>query len=212
MKRTGMQKFTIFLIVFAVSVVSVASVYAAYVLRSGLFNNIFSPADSVDPKVEEVFDPSKGSAAVKENVKVSVGNTGYPVYVRVEILVTWQQTASNTDKGTVYYEKPVQNIDYEIKWANLTAVTEQTTLKDVMGTGNWIQLDDGFYYYLTPVASEGSTNVLIESCKQLGTARVPEGYALSVEIIVQTVQAVGTTDVAKVDAWKDAWGITDAML
>lgn len=178
--------FTILLIILAVTAVFVD---AAYIVGSSEVINTFKPADSVNPTINETFDN-----VVKEDVYFEVGDTYYPVYVRAAIVVTWQDEA-----GTVYYEPPVatgDDPDYSI----------------VLNTDDWaFNEDDGFYYFKNSVVSGGETSILIYSCTQ--DKEAPEdGYTLSVEIIVQTVQAVGftddSTDENKTPAWEDAsWSV-----
>ena len=175
--------------VFAVLMSVAVPVFAYYITQSGTVTNEFTPADSVQPNVIETFD---GDKTVKSDVKVHVGDTGYPVYVRAEILITWQDK-----NGIVYYTKPNAGTDYGLE-LNLT---------------DWKLASDGFYYYQKSVESNGDTDVLIEKCEQKAEAAAPSGYSLSVEIITQTVQAIGRTDgdangENTIDAVEDAWGVS----
>ena len=156
------------------------------------------------------------------NVSIAVGDNGYPVYVRVAIVISWKKPAEceNADEcdctnctecidyvdsdGTesemecpkcngeddVYVFPPVVNVDYTIDF----------------DTAYWQQIGD-YYYFTKSVESGGSTEVLINSCALLqgGGVGVPDGYKLNVEIIVQTVQAIGSTDDGNKPAWEDAW-------
>ena len=144
--------------------------------------NKFEMEETLDPSIQETF-----SNQVKSNVKVSVGNTDYSVYVRASIVVNWKY-----DHGNVSGQYPVEGKDYKLS----------------LNTNDWFE-KDGFYYCKTPVNSGEMTPVLINTCKQVGTA--PDGYFLSVEIIAQTIQALGTTDVVdgtgNVPAVTDAWGV-----
>ena len=126
-----------------------------------------------DSKVN-TFTPSEVTCAVTEtfenNVKsqVAVKNTGdTTAFIRAAINVTWM---SNQDAAnqTVSAKVPVKDTDYSIIFAKNT---------------NWIQGADGYYYYQLPVDPQGSTGVLIEECKLLNYASVPDGYHLSVEIV-----------------------------
>lgn len=163
---------------------TVAGVYARYIRRAGDVKNDFNAAVSVNPTVMEVVDdPLTGM----QKVSVQVGDTDYPVYVRAEIVITWQNEA-----GIVYFSKPDTSRDYELV-LNLT--------------DGWKEGNDGYYYYTKPVESGEATTVLISSCTQRSTATPPDGYTLSVEIIAQTVQAVGSTDDDTKLAYQDAWGL-----
>lgn len=140
--------------------------------------NKFTAATSGSPIIEETFENN-----VKSNVSVNVGNPGYAVYVRAAVVVTWQDSS-----GNVYWKAPVEDTDY--------AVTMNET--------DWF-LNGDFWYYRYPI-TEGNTKNLITTCTPL-TAAPAEGYTLSVEIIAQTVQAVGGTDDGDIPAVKNAWGI-----
>lgn len=187
-KKLHITKLSILLItIVTFLIVTAISVGASYLKNSGEVKNFFSPADSVTPKIVEKFKESDNT--VKEDVYFEVGDTGYPVYVRAAIVITWQ------DKdGIVYFSKPTSNTDYEID-LNLT---------------DW-ELRDGLYYYKKSVVSGGETSILINKCEQIKAAPV-DGYTLSVEVIVQTVQAIGYTDgengTPEKEAWKDAWNIS----
>ncbi len=132
-----------------------------------------------DSKVN-TFTPSEVTCAVTEtfenNVKsqVAVKNTGdTTAFIRAAINVTWM---SNQDAAnqTVSAKVPVKDTDYSIIFAKNT---------------NWIQGADGYYYYQLPVDPQGSTGVLIEECKLLNYASVPDGYHLSVEIVASAIQS-----------------------
>lgn len=132
-----------------------------------------------DRKVN-TFTPSKVTCEVTEtfndNVKsnVAVRNTGdTTAFIRAAINVTWM---SNQDAAnqTVSAKVPVKDTDYSITFAKNT---------------NWIRGADGYYYYQLPVDPQYSTEVLIEDCKLLKSASVPDGYHLSVEIVASAIQS-----------------------
>lgn len=138
-----------------------------------------------DSKVN-TFTPSEVTCAVTEtfenNVKsrVAVKNTGdTTAFIRAAINVTWMKDAEagtkyNAGDQTVSAKVPVKDTDYSITFAKNT---------------NWIQGADGYYYYKLPVAPQGSTEVLIDECKLLENASVPDGYHLSVEIVASAIQS-----------------------
>ena len=138
-----------------------------------------------DSKVN-TFTPSEVTCAVTEtfenNVKsrVAVKNTGdTTAFIRAVINVTWMKDAEagtkyNAGDQTVSAKVPVKDTDYSITFAKNT---------------NWIQGADGYYYYKLPVAPQGSTEVLIDECKLLENASVPDGYHLSVEIVASAIQS-----------------------
>lgn len=158
--------------------------------------NTFQAAQAVDPTVNETFNNKE-----KTNVSVNVGNTSYSVYVRAAVIVTWKDS-----DGDVLGKVPEKGTDYEITF-------DET---------NWF-FKDGFWYHREAVNSQGNTADLITSCKMKEGATAPEGYTLNVEILAQTIQALGWTDgddsvtptVPSIPAVTDAWKVrvsTDGKL
>lgn len=108
----------------------------------------------------------------KDNVKkdVKIQNTGdVDAYVRATVVVTWVN-----DDAQVYSTAPVENTDYQIEWK-----TKDTP---------WVKGSDGYWYYTTPLAPGGDTEILFTDCKPV-EGKTPEGYYLSVEILSQSIQA-----------------------
>lgn len=185
----------VILAVFAAIILAAVLVGAVYAALQGKtetpVKNDMSAEKDPKPTVVETWENN-----VKKNVMVNVGDPGYSVYVRADIVVTWK------DKdGNVYSKLPQAGTDYTI------------SLNTVSGTPiaveKWFFGADGFFYYTSPVVS-GNTDVLINECKvKEDTAQIPEGYQLSVEIIAQTIQYKGTTDRDdNITAVEDAWHVT----
>lgn len=162
-----------------------ASVFAYLKLSGYNVKNSFNPDSTEKPFVSEKFENT-----VKENVRVNVGATDYSVYVRAAVVVTWKN-----DSGNIYSLNPVNGMDYKIEYA--------------LSQDGWFRGDDGFYYYSPPVQSGGTTTELIKRCTQLRNS--PDGYFLDVQIVAQTVQSAGTTDMdsdgKEIPAVADAWGV-----
>ena len=171
----------IFLTVLLIAAVTVATVYAYLKTQTPAVENTFSAAQDPEATITESFDPN----TEKKDVAVKVGKTGYSVYVRAAIVVTWK----NAENGDVLATKPVAGVDYTI------------TLND----SAWFE-KDGFYYHIAAVPSEGTTANLIISCKPIA-GKAPAGYGLNVEIVAQTIQSAGTTDTGDTPAVTDAWGV-----
>ena len=187
MKRTHplMARWIPILLVSAVIVsLCVVPAIAYFVKYSDEKEHTLYPAISEDPVIDEGDDIPFDS--------IDVGDPGYPVYVRATILVTWQ-----TQDGTVYFMAPKEDTDYEL------------SLND-----DWIEGDDGIYYYgayygadrvLKAVESGERISAPITSVRKLTEVR-EKGYFLHVELLVETIQAVGWTDEdeqqpAVADAW-----------
>lgn len=136
-----------------------------------------------DP-LENIFDPSKVSCQVlegedgntfdgerKSNVKIQ--NTGETdAYIRAAVVVTWKSEDEKTVTASVPQEG--KGRDYSITYAT---------------NSGWLKGTDGFWYYTSPVAVDGNTQVLISDCHLLDTATIPEGFYLSVEIVASAIQS-----------------------
>lgn len=168
----------------ALFLIGAVSVSAYLFASNDPAKNEFTAATEPSISITESTD---NPLTLKENVAVDVGNPGYAVYVRAAIVVNW------VDKdGNVYSIKPVLGQDYE-----MSLNTEPV--------GSWLYNgSDGYYYYMYSVFAD-QTDVLITSCYQ--TAAAPTGYSLSVEIIAQTIQALGTTDMDDTPAVTVAWKV-----
>ena len=118
--------------------------------------------------------------AVQEQngVYVNVGNPGYAVYVRVAIVANW------VNGFEVYAEAP------------------QYTITG-LDSNYWFE-SGGFYYY-KPMVESGS----VKLCDVItSNSEAPDGYELNVQVIAQTIQALGTTDEGSKSAVFDAWGVS----
>lgn len=166
-----------------ISAITAGGVFAYLRTVSDPVENDFVLAPEKDPLIEEsVNDP----LTVKKNVKVDVGETGYAVYVRAAIVITWK----DGENGNVLGQPPAKGTDYEM----------------TLNTVDWFEYE-GFYYYKAPVNSGGETAYLIESVKLKDGITAPKGYGFNVEIIAQTIQAAGETDDTDIPAVTDAWGV-----
>lgn len=176
------------IVLLAVVTFSASLVFAKYVKTVDLPNNFF-PAQTDHPGVVENFKDN-----VKEDVRFTVDadpKVDYLRYLRVAVVITWKN-----EDDVVLFTKPVEGKDYTIRWGEGG---------EGLGT-DWVKGDDGYYYYTKTMNYEDETSILVKHCAPIEGAIPPEeGYTLSVEFIVQTVQAVGYTDDDKLTAWKDAW-------
>ena len=161
------------------------TVYAILHGASNTAANTLTPDSDNTPEVAETFENG-----VKYDVKFT-NTADYSVYVRAAVVVTWQ----NAD-GEVHSVRPITN-------ANASIADYQL---DIDITDWFFDAESGLYYYKYPVPGGESTTVLLNNCRQTGTA--PAGYTLHVELVCQTVQAKGTTDTGNVPAVVDAWGVT----
>ncbi len=129
----------------------------------------------VSCKVDEDFTLG---GSTKENVRIT--NTGnIPACIRATYVVNW------LDKD--------ENIAASVPEEYSYSLTENPD-------GKWTKHDDGYFYYLTPVAPQESTLGSLLTC----TVTRPENpeYRLSVEILATAIQS------APASAVKTAWGIT----
>lgn len=130
--------------------------------RTQSIKNLFQPSQ-VTTAVEETFQDG-----VKTDVKIK--NTGdVDAWLRGKVVITWQDEA-----GNVYSVAPKGGTDYTITYDEST----------------WLQGDDGFWYYPTPVEAGESTKVaLISRCELSKAPTTPEGYSLCVEILSSGLQS-----------------------
>lgn len=154
----------------------------AWLSVTGVLVNEFG-FGSVAPSVDEKLD-------LDNNVKsdVAVANKGTaPAYLRVAVDIYWQDQS-----GARLWDEPVEGTDYAIEWG---AVSDASATNSA---SSWVVATDGFYYWTSPVAPMGETDVLIKSVSE--TKR--DGKNLVVDISTQAIQS--TPD----DAVADAWGCT----
>lgn len=181
-KLSALRSMSLFLLTVLLFISASMGIALAYMKWSGGIKNEFTAEHTIDPDIEETFTNHE-----KTNVSVKAGETGYAVYVRAAVVITWMD-----EEGKVFSQSPQRGVDYEIEW----------NLED----GGWFYGNDGFYYYASRVESGEATGVLIKSCKPLAGAP-EEGYALDVRIAAQTIQAAGATDAGDIPAVTDAWGV-----
>lgn len=148
--------------------------------------NTFTPAEVTTTVDETIGD------GVKKDVQIK--NTGdTEAWIRAAVVITWQ------DKdGNVWGVAPKAGTDYKITYQT---VTDPTT------ANGWVQGDDGFYYYTSPVAANGETNVLITSCQPV-TGQAPDGYNLCVEILGSGIQSYPLNVFNTDSGWATSSGLT----
>lgn len=133
--------------------------------------NTFSPAQ-MEITVREDFD-----GKTKKSVKVE-NKSETAVYIRVALVPTW------VDETT---HEPVAK----------SASLADLTITGLPGNGWFVQ--DGFYYYKSPVPAGGITPDLLGSAVVKGTA-APAGCTMDLQVLAQAVQATPK------DAVEAAWG------
>lgn len=116
--------------------------------------------------------------STKENVQIT-NNGNIPAYIRATYVVNW------LDKDG--------NIAASVPEGYSYSLTENPG-------GKWTKHDDGYFYYLTPVAPQESTPGSLLTC----TVTRPENpeYRLSVEILATAIQDTPAKAVT------EAWGVT----
>jgi hypothetical protein len=162
-------------LVITLSVVAVCQgVVAKYTKSSQKLETSFSHENYDTPSIDEDLS------------KVTIGEHNYPVYVRVNVVATWQ----DKDKK-IYYSAPKLGTDYSFTYDT-----------------NWkFNEKDGYYYYNTAVAGDTNDISFATDVQQSSTATAPDGYTLHLEVLVETIQAIGKTDDNSKTAVMDAWNI-----
>lgn len=194
-EKTSIMRLIIpFIILVMLSILLITSAVALYVISSDKVNNTFTPAKPKLPTIQKTV----GEDGTITDIKVSVGDTEYPVYVRAKYIITWQMT-----DGTVVFERPEQGVDKDYTLAMYSSKNWQTYTWTQGGESYF----DDYYYYNKPLSKGGVTDVLIASFKSLKpNGSGPHDSTLKLQVIVQTVQAVGSLDEnPNTLAWQDAW-------
>ena len=201
------------LVILAVLIVALAVVptLARYIRGADDLKNKFTAVGSDKP-------------VVNDNYTITVENKGYPVYVRVKVLITWK----NAD-GKVFYLEP-EKYDEEAKtkteaegkpyhYDYSLTLNDESVWRPIKSYDSDENREIMYYYYIGTnsdslkgvVKSNGKTEALIREFVDNTESddykyELPfEGYRLNLEIIVQTVQAVGRTDDDTLAACEDAW-------
>lgn len=152
----------------------------AWLSVTGVLVNQFG-IGSVTPSVQETLN-----GKVKSDVKAK--NTGAaPAYIRAAVDIYWQD-----QDGARLWDEPVAGTDYVIDWGSVSKASASNT------ASSWVVASDGYYYWTSPVAPMGKTDVLIKSV----TEQKADGKNLVVDISTQAIQS--TPD----DAVAEAWGCT----
>lgn len=111
---------------------------------------------------------------------VSVKNTSETKasYIRAMLIVNWNELDVNGElTNAIYGMAPIEGTDYSLTY----------------NTSDWVEYPVGssIYYYNDDVASGDTTEPFITNFKQISTENQPDGYGLSVEVLVQSIQATG---------------------
>ena len=178
--NTGMKKSAVLLAaLMLIFTVSVGATLAYVIDKDGPITNIFKPSHVACEVTEDAFT---STSTEKDNVQIK--NTGdTTAWIRAEVIFTWKNT-----EGQVLGEA-VGTDDYTITWKK----------------ENWLDGNDGYYYYKYPVTPGASTKQLFTDCKPV-TANVPADYNLSVEIIAEAIQSKPASVFN--DFWSASSGLT----
>lgn len=111
---------------------------------------------------------------------VSIKNTSETKasYIRAMLIVNWNELDVNGElTNAIYGMAPIEGTDYSLTY----------------NTSDWVEypVGSGIYYYNDDVASGDTTEPFITNFKQISTENQPDGYGLSVEVLVQSIQATG---------------------
>jgi len=144
----------------------------AVIVLAASFGGVAAYLSTTAGPVTNEFDIAGEQDPTVEGYVVSVpADLGYSVYVRAAVIVNWK-----AENGDVLAQAPVQGADYSI----------------TMNETDWFEYR-GFWYCRAAVAPGGSTATLIGD---LTVATEQSGYTLTAELAAQTIQALGSTDVA----------------
>lgn len=135
------------------------------------------PTDTFIPAISTDPSVSVTSQTATATASVTVPSAGYPVYVRAAVVVNW------TKDGAI-------------------CATPKDATYSVDADG-WTKIDH-FYYYNSAI--DASNDVVLQNTITVIYTEV-DGYEVQVQVIAQTIQAVGTVDNGEISAVEDAWGV-----
>lgn len=135
--------------------------------------NRFQPG-YVPVEPEEVLE----NGIKKDVAFTNLGNTN--ARMRAQVVFAWKNA-----NGQIYPKLPIPGSDYTIQF----------------NTADWTLARDGYWYCSADVAPGQRSPIFISRCQKADIASVPSGFDLSVQILVQAIQA---DSAAVSDAWPDA--------
>lgn len=149
--------------------------------------NTFTPA-KIEGKVKETFE---NPFDTKSNVYIQ-NTSDVPVYVRVALVPTWVMEENNK---FVPVAEPVGNDDVIIdtkEWKSFVPAADS----------NWVQGNDGYYYYTKPLAAKDSDGSTTPYLFNVANAVPKDGYHMNLQVLLQMIQAEPASAVTQ------AWGVT----
>ena len=154
--------------------------------------NTFTPA-TISGNILEGENGYTFDGNTKESVRIE-NTSDVPVYVRVALVPTW--VMKENDKYVPVAE-PVTGTDVSIdgvNWDNFKPTDS-----------NWVQGNDGYYYYTKPLAAKDSDGSTTPNLFNVANAVPKDGYHMNLQVLLQMIQA------EPADAVKDAWkaGVSD---
>lgn len=121
--------------------------------------------------------------SVDNEYKVTVA-ADYAVYLRAAVVPNWKSNSTNN----ILADVPVKDTDYTVG-------------------SDWVY-NGGYYYYTQPVTQAQPTTTAIVT----KISNTKEGYTLIMNVAVQSIQAIGTTDNGDIKAVVNAWGVDPSTL
>lgn len=153
--------------------------------------NTFTPA-TVSGNILEGENGYTFDGNTKESVRIE-NTSDVPVYVRVALVPTW--VMKENDKYVPVAE-PVTGTDVSIdgvNWDNFKPTDS-----------NWVQGNDGYYYYKKPLAAANKTDDtdLTENLFNTAEAKENDPYHMNLQVLLQMIQAEPASAVTQ------AWGVS----
>lgn len=149
-----------------------------FVLTVGL-GCTFAYLTAKTPELVNVFYPGEVPPSIQEEFdgfikqNVRLKNDGnITAYIRGYVSICWKDS-----QGNLAPDVPIPDKDYSICW----------------GETGWQKVGD-YFYCLTPIEPQAMTPILIY---EVTPKSEKDGYALVVEVMAQTIQAVGSDNKGK---------------
>lgn len=154
--------------------------------------NTFTPA-TISGNILEGENGFTFDGNTKESVRIK-NTSDVPVYVRVALVPTWVMEENNK---FVPVAEPVGNDDVIIdtkEWKSFVPAADS----------NWVQGNDGYYYYKKPLAAANKTDDtdLTENLFNTAEAKENDPYHMNLQVLLQMIQAEPASAVTQ------AWGVS----
>lgn len=169
-----------------------AAILIAVLVITAATGAVYAYLSATGGTVTNTLTPQKATNPI---VSISQATTAAPADP-----VTYDISVDIGECGYAVYARVVVVVTWRDENGNIYA--QAHTCSPTYNSSEWFE-QDGFHYYRSPISGE-TTLTLTLACSDTA----PDGCTLHVEVISQTIQALGGTDADDTPAVTAAWGVT----